>query len=231
MNKKNSINHLSIILDGNKRWAKKNNLRIEEAYNEGIENVLRISKQLIKKNIKYLSVFTLSTENIKRKSVKIIFNSIFSKFSNFLNTIINDNQIRIQVIGERDNLPIKLKELIIEAEEKTQNNTKLTLILAFNYGFKSEIISAFRKGYNEILIKKNFNIDDINLNKFFYLEDTPDPDILIRTGGYKRLSNYLMYNLCYTELFFTNTFWPDFNINELDVFIKEFENIDRNYGL
>jgi len=231
LNKKNSINHLSIILDGNKRWAKKNNLRIEEAYNEGIENVLRISKQLIKKNIKYLSVFTLSTENIKRKSVKIIFNSIFSKFSNFLNTIINDNQIRIQVIGERDNLPIKLKELIIEAEEKTQNNTKLTLILAFNYGFKSEIISAFRKGYNEILIKKNFNIDDINLNKFFYLEDTPDPDILIRTGGYKRLSNYLMYNLCYTELFFTNTFWPDFNINELDVFIKEFENIDRNYGL
>ena len=126
-------------------------------------------------------------------------------------------------------MPAKLKKLIIEAEKKTRNHTNLTLILAFNYGFKNEVISAFEKGYEEIKNKKN--LKDINYNKLFYLGEIPDPDILIRTGGYKRLSNYLMYNLCYTELFFTKTLWPDFKKEELEEYIKEFQNIKRNYGL
>ena len=118
MNKVNSINHLTIILDGNKRWAKNKNIPIIDAYSAGIQNVLDISKELIKKKIKYFSVFTLSTENLKRASVNILFDSIFNQFSNFLDKIINEKNIKIKVIGERHNLPVKLNKLIIEAEKK-----------------------------------------------------------------------------------------------------------------
>ncbi len=231
MIKNNPINHLSIILDGNKRWAKIKNQPIKEAYGVGINNVLKISEKLIEKKVKYFSVFALSTENLKRKSVNIIFKSIFEEFSIFLNKITIDKSIKIKVIGERANLPDKLKEIINEAEIKTMKNKKLTLILAFNYGFKSELNSVFKKVYEEIKNKKKFKLENSDLNKFFYLGDTPDPDILIRTGGFKRLSNYLMYNLCYTELFFTKTLWPDFNIYELDEIFTEFKKIKRNYGL
>ncbi len=199
------------------------------AYSTGIQNVLNISKELIKKKIKYFSVFTLSTENLKRASVNTLFESIFFQFSNFLDNIINEKTIKIKVIGERNDLPPKLIKLITEAENKTHNHNKLTLILAFNYGFKNEVISAFKKGYKEVENKKN--LEDVNINNFFYLGNIPDPDILIRTGGFKRLSNYLMYNLCYTELFFTNTLWPEFHKGELENIIKEFQNTKRNYGL
>ena len=231
MKQSNSINHLSIILDGNKRWAKNNSLNVIDAYNAGINNVLKISYNLIEKKIKYLSVFALSTENIKRKSVNIIFDSIFNRFQDFLEKIIREKSIKIKVIGQRNNLPPKLKNLINETENKTLENKKLTLILAFNYGFKSELLSAFEQAFKEIKNNDLNNIEKININKYFYLKDIPDPDILIRTGGYKRLSNYLMYNLCYTEMFFTNTLWPDFDKNELDIIIEEFKNIKRNYGL
>ncbi len=230
MNKVNSINHLSIILDGNKRWAKNKNIPIIDAYSTGIQNVLDISKELIKKKIKYFSVFTLSTENIKRASVNILFDSIFSQFANFLDKIINEKNIKIKVIGERHNLPVKLIKLITEAEKKTHDHKNLTLVLAFNYGFKNEVISAFKKGYTE-LQNNNNNLEGINFKNLFYLGEIPDPDILIRTGGFRRLSNYLMYNLCYTELFFTKTLWPDFDKNELENVINEFQNIKRNYGL
>jgi len=229
LNKVNSINHLSIILDGNKRWAKNKNIPIIDAYSTGIQNVLDISKELIRKKIKYFSVFTLSTENLKRASVNILFDSIFSQFANFLDKIINEKNIKIKVIGERHNLPEKLTKLITEAENKTYHHKHLTLILVFNYGFKNEVISAFKKGYTEL--QKNNNLQDINFKNLFYLGEIPDPDILIRTGGFRRLSNYLMYNLCYTELFFTKTLWPDFDKNELENVIKEFQNIKRNYGL
>ena len=229
MNKVNSINHLSIILDGNKRWAKNKNIPIIDAYSTGIQNVLDISKELIKKKIKYFSVFTLSTENLKRASVNILFDSIFGQFANFLDKIINEKNIKIKVIGERHNLPVKLSKLIAEAENQTIHHTNLTLILVFNYGFKNEVISAFKKGYIEL--QNNNNLQDINFKNLFYLGEIPDPDILIRTGGFRRLSNYLMYNLCYTELFFTKTLWPDFDKNELENIIKEFQNIKRNYGL
>ena len=231
MKKKNPINHLSIILDGNKRWAKSKNLPIINAYSAGINNVLKICEKLIEKEIKYLSVFTLSTENLKRRSINIIFDSIFDQFANFLKKITKENFIKIKVIGERDNLPGKLKALINEAEQKTFNNQKLTLILAFNYGFKSELISVFKRGYEKIKDENRTSLESINISDLFYLGKIPDPDILIRTGGYKRLSNYLMYNLCYTELFFSKSLWPDFKTSELDNILKEFEEINRNYGL
>ena len=137
-------------MDGNKRWAENKKLPIKDAYCVGIDNVLRISEKIIEKDIKYLSVYALSTENLKRKSVNMLFNSIFDKFYHFLNKLINEKSIKIKVIGERDNLPIKLKKIINEAEQKTINNKKLTLILAFNYGFKSELISVFKKLYKTL---------------------------------------------------------------------------------
>ena len=218
-------------MDGNKRWAENKKLPIKDAYTAGIDNVLRISEKIIEKDIKYLSVYALSTENLKRKSVNMLFNSIFDKFYQFLNKLINEKSIKIRVIGERDNLPIKLKKIINEAEQKTINNKKLTLILAFNYGFKSELISVFKKLYKTVKPVNDKKIDNIKIDNLFYLNNIPDPDILIRTGGYKRLSNYLMYNLCYTELFFTKTLWPDFTKKELEKIIKEFKKITRNYGL
>ena len=218
-------------MDGNKRWAENKKLPIKDAYCAGIDNVLRISEKIIEKDIKYLSVYALSTENLKRKSVNMLFNSIFDKFSVFLNKLINEKSIKIKVIGERDNLPIKLKKIINETEQKTINNKKLTLILAFNYGFKSELISVFKNLYKTIQSVNHKKIENIKIDNLFYLNNIPDPDILIRTGGYKRLSNFLMYNLCYTELFFTKTLWPDFNKQELEKIIKEFKNISRNYGL
>ena len=218
-------------MDGNKRWAKNQNLPIKDAYNAGIDNVLKISEKLIEKKIKYLSVYALSTENLKRNSVNLIFNSIFDKFSIFLNKLIDEKSIKIKVIGEKDNLPIKLKKIINEAEIKTINNKKLTLIIAFNYGFKSELLSVLKKVYKKIKSLNNKNIENINLDNLFYLRDIPDPDILIRTGGYQRLSNYFMYNLCYTELFFTETLWPDFKKNELDKIINKLKKITRNYRL
>ena len=226
----NSVNHLSIILDGNKRFAKKSNITIMDAYSLGIDNVLKISNKLIEKKIKYFSVFTLSTENLQRKSVKVLFNSISHKFSSFLEKIKNDKFIKIQVIGERNNLPANLIDLINEAENSTINNQKLTLIIAFNYGFKTELKSVLKRGVDELKINNN-NLDKIDFRNLFYLGHIPDPDILIRTGGFKRLSNYLMYNLCYTELFFTKTLWPDFNYNELEKIIIDFSKIKRNYGL
>ncbi len=218
-------------MDGNKRWAEKKNSPIIDAYSLGIDNILRISEKLIEKEIKYLSVYALSTENLKRKSINILFDSIFDKFSIFLNKLIDEKLIKIKVIGERDNLPIKLIKIINEAEQKTINNDKLTLILAFNYGFKSEIISVFKKLYKEIEYLSDKKIENLKIDNLFYLKNIPDPDLLIRTGGYKRLSNYLMYNLCYTELFFTKTLWPDFTKKELEKILKEFKSINRNYGL
>ena len=227
MNKLNSINHLSIILDGNKRWAKNKKIPIIDAYSSGIQNVLYISKELIKKKIKYFSVYTLSTENLKRASVSILFESIFSQFSNFLDKIVNEKNIKIKVIGERHNLPLKLNKLIIQAEEETHHHKNLTLILAFNYGFKNEVISAFNKGYKEV---KNESLDDINLNNLFYLGEIPDPDILIRTGGHNRLSNFMLWQLAYTELFFVKKLWPDFNGNDLAKTIIKYKKIKRNFG-
>ncbi len=217
-------------MDGNKRWAKKENLPVIDAYKVGIDNVLNIANILIEKDIKYFSVFTLSTENLKRNSVNKIFNSIFDRFSDFLEKIIEEKSINIKIIGEKNDLPSKLNSLIIEAEQKTKNYNKLNLILAFNYGFRSEIISVLKKGFENINNKKE-NLDNLNIKNLFYLGDIPDPDILIRTGGYQRLSNYIMYNLCYTELFFTETLWPEFNNKDLEAVFKEFENIQRNYGL
>ena len=224
----NSLEHIALILDGNKRWAKKNNINLKNAYKKGLENISDLVVNCIDIKLKYLTLFTLSSENIKRQSVNNIFQVIYDDFSFFFEKIIKEQKIKIKIIGSKLNLPNKILKLIEHCEYETKNNNQLILNLAFNYGFKNEIHDVLKK------IKDDTSISistDEDINKLFYLGNIEDPDLLIRTGGEKRLSNFIMYNLTYTEIFFINTLWPDFRFEELKNIISEYHKIKRTYGL
>ena len=200
-----------------------------EGYRSGFENIRKIVDHTIYLKIPHLTLFALSSENFKRPSLQILYDIIYENFSNQISNLINEKNVKIKVIGIRNSLPKKIISIIEDAEKNSEKNSILNLNIAFNYGFKDEI--------KEILKKFNKNSGHINLDRqkdidnLFYLNSDPDPDILIRTGGYKRLSNFIMYNLTYTELFFTNTLWPDFSYVEYNKIINEYQNINRKYGL
>ena len=225
----NQLNHVAIILDGNKRWAEKNDTTKSEGYKKGFDNIKNIINFSIKRQISNLTLFTLSSENLLRPSIKTIYNIIINNFENFLNDTVDSKNIKIKIIGSRKNLPNKIINIFEKVEESSKNNSILNLNLAFNYGFKYEV--------REVLNKYKKNINKINLDNFseidalFFLDSKYDPEILIRTGGYKRLSNFIMYNLTYTELFFTETLWPDFSEKEFNLIINQYLNINRKYGL
>ena len=227
MNKK--ISHIALILDGNKRWAKKNKLSKIAGYNTGFKKIQEIVNFSLNIKLKNLTLFTLSSENFYRPSVNIIYDIIYNNFSKLLDDLIRKNNIKIKIFGKRDNLPEKIKEIFDEAEKLTNENTNLNLNLAFNYGFKDEIKQVLLNFKNNL---NNINLDnDKDINSLFYLGSLPDPDLLIRTGGYKRISNFIMYNLTYSELFFTKTLWPEFNIKEFEQIIDDYYKINRKYGL
>jgi len=224
----NKLEHIAFILDGNKRWAKKNNLTIKDAYRKGLENISLLIKNCLELKLPYLTLFTLSSENIKRKSINNIYEIIYDDFSSFLEKIINDKLIRIKIIGSKKKLPKKIIELIDSSEKETKNNKNLFLNLAFNYGFKDEIKDVLKNFLNNDKLDLE---NEINIKKLFYLGNIPDPDILIRTGGEKRLSNFIMYNLTYAELFFIKTLWPEFEKKEFIKIINSYNKISRRYGL
>lgn len=227
MNKK--ISHIALILDGNKRWAKKNKLSKIAGYNTGFKKIQEIVNFSLNIKLKNLTLFTLSSENFYRPSVNIIYDIIYNNFSKLLDDLISKNNIKIKIFGKRDNLPEKIKEIFDEAEKLTNENTNLNLNLAFNYGFKDEIKQVLLNFKNNL---NNINLDnDKDINSLFYLGSLPDPDLLIRTGGYKRISNFIMYNLTYSELFFTKTLWPEFNLKEFEQIIDDYYKINRKYGL
>ena len=227
MNKK--ISHIALILDGNKRWAKKNKLSKIAGYNTGFKKIQEIVNFSLNIKLKNLTLFTLSSENFYRPSVNIIYDIIYNNFSKLLDDLISKNNIKIKIFGKRDNLPEKIKEIFDEAEKLTNENTNLNLNLAFNYGFKDEIKQALLNFKNNL---NNINLEhDKDINSLFYLGNLPDPDLLIRTGGYKRISNFIMYNLTYSELFFTKTLWPEFNLKEFEQIIDDYYKINRKYGL
>ncbi len=226
---KNHLSHIAFILDGNKRWAKKNNLTNLNGYVKGFENIKKIVDHSINIKLTNLTLFTLSSENLNRPSVNLIYDIIYKNFSNLLDELINKKNIKINIFGSRENLPKKINEIFNDAEKLSINNKNLNLNLAFNYGFKDEIRDVLIK-FNST-IKDKLSLNEEEIRKLFYLGSTPDPEILIRTGGYKRLSNFIMYNLTYTELFFTETLWPDFKTSELDKIVESFSNINRKYGL
>ena len=226
---KKQVSHVAFILDGNKRWAEKKALNNFNGYLSGFENIKNIVNHSYAINIPNLTLFTLSSENLNRPSIKILFEIIYNNFSKLLDDIISKKNIKINIVGSRNNLPTKIIDIFNQAENSTINNKNFTLNLAFNYGFKEEVrevLYKFKKNINNINLE-----DDINIDTLFSLGNLPDPEILIRTGGYKRLSNFIMYNLTYTELFFTNTLWPEFTTNEFDQILENYKTINRNYGL
>ena len=225
----NKLNHIALILDGNKRWAKKNDLSNINGYTKGFENIKNLVTYSLSKKIPCLTIFTLSSENFNRSSINVIYQIIYDNFSKTFNDLVKEKGVKIKIFGSRKNLPNKLLEIFQNIEETSLNNKNLILNVAFNYGFKNEIKQILKN-----ISKKEVNIkfdNDKDISNLFFLGSLPDPDILIRTGGHKRLSNFIMYNLTYTELFFTETLWPDFSEKEFNSIIKQYFDIDRKYGL
>ena len=221
----NPLNHVAIIMDGNGRWGlkKKNSRNI--GHRAGLNTVEKIIKETIKQKIKYLTLFAFSTENWKRPKKEISF--LFNLLEDFLNNKIDDlnkQNIKLKIIGIK-NFSTRLNKLLNISEKKTSKNTKLQINLALNYGSKSELVNAFKN-----LIKNNDKINEKNLSKHLQTKNIPDPDILIRTGDKKRLSNFLLWQLAYSEIFFEKKLWPDFNENDYNKIIKKFRSIKRNFG-
>ena len=221
----NSINHVAIIMDGNGRWGKKRGKSRNFGHKAGLKTVEKIIKETIKNKIKYLTLYAFSTENWKRPKNEI--NFLFGLLDNFLRNRIEElhqKKIRLKIIGNK-NFTQKLNKLLISAEKKTLKNKKLQINLALNYGSKFELLNAFKD------LKKNKSIiNEKNLQKYLHTKDIPDPDLLIRTGNTKRLSNFLLWQLAYSEIFFEKKLWPDFNEKDYNKIIKKFKNIKRNFG-
>jgi len=222
----NPINHVAIIMDGNGRWGLKHNNSRNSGHKAGLNTVEKIIKETIKNKIKFLTLYVFSTENWKRPKKEI--NFLFNLLENFLiNKLhdINKQNIKLKIIGVK-NFSSKLNKLLDLSEKKTSKNNKLQINLALNYGSKYELINAFKN-----LKKKNDIINEKNLSKYLQTKNIPDPDILIRTGNTKRLSNFLLWQLAYTEIFFVKKLWPDFNEKDYFKIIKNFRNIKRNFGM
>ena len=221
----NPINHVAIIMDGNGRWGLKHKKSRNAGHKAGLKSVERIIKRSIEYNIKFLTLFAFSTENWKRPKKEI--NYLFSLLENFLINRIEDlhkQNIKLKILGSKKFSP-KLNKLLNNSEKKTSKNTKLQINLALNYGSKSELIDAFKK-----IKKSKSTISEKNLDKNLQTKNIPDPDLLIRTGNTKRLSNFLLWQLAYSEIFFEKKLWPAFNEKDYNRIIKQYKNIKRNFG-
>ena len=221
----NPLNHVAIIMDGNGRWGLKNKNSRNAGHKAGLKTVEKIIKHSIKSKIKFLTLYAFSTENWKRPDSEIKY--LFNLLEVFLKEKIqqlHSNGIKIKILGNK-NLNKKLKTLLNYVEKKTSKNKKIQINLALNYGSKKEILDTIKK-----LIKYKKKITEENFKNNLYTKNIPNPDILIRTGNTKRLSNFLMWQLAYSELFFEKKLWPDFNENDYDKIIKKYSQIKRNFG-
>ena len=223
----NQLNHVAIIMDGNGRWGLKKKNSRNYGHLKGIKAVEKVIKCSVKHNIPYLTLYTFSTENWNRpeKEINFLFNLIRTSLKRNLNKIIKQG-IKINIIGKKEGLPIDIIKIIKLIENKTLNNKKVIINIALNYGSKEEIVNACKKILSGS--KKNISIENFENN--LYTKDIPDPDLLIRTGGNKRLSNFLLWQLAYTEIFFVNKLWPDFNETDFYKIIEKFRKIKRNFG-
>ena len=219
------INHVAIIMDGNGRWGLKNKNSRNLGHKEGIVTIQKIIKSAIKHKIKYLTLFTFSIDNWKRPKKEVSY--IFKLLENFLKRKIdylNKNKIKINFFGEKI-VNKKLNKLIKKSQIQTKLNNNLQLNIAINYGSKQEIINSVKK-----LIKQKKEINEKNISNNLYLKLIPDPEILIRTGNTKRLSNFLLWQSSYSEIFFEKKLWPDFNEDDFYKIINKFKLIKRNFG-
>ena len=221
----NPLKHVAIIMDGNGRWGLKYKNSRNAGHREGLNTVEKVINSSIKQKIKYLTLYAFSTENWKRpkKEIKYLFNLLETFLINKIEDL-HRKGIKLKIIGTK-NFSKKLNNLLKESEKKTQRNNKLQINLALNYGSKIELINAFKN-----LQKNRDHINEKNLSKYLLTRNIPDPDILIRTGNTKRLSNFLLWQLAYTEIFFEQKLWPDFNERDYNKIIKKFRIIKRNFG-
>jgi len=219
-------NHVAIIMDGNGRWALQKGKSRNYGHQCGLKTIEKIVDYSIKKKISYLTLFTFSSENWKRpkKEVNFLFKLLENYFKKNLLKVIK-NGIKVKIIGNKPRLASNLRKIIKLAENKTRKNKKISVQLALNYGSKQEIINSMK-----IVNKKKQKITIKNFEKNLYTSGFPDPDILIRTGGQKRLSNFLLWQIAYAEIFFVKKMWPDFNNNDFQKILNKFKKIKRNFG-
>ena len=224
--------HIAIIMDGNRRWAKSNNYSLLEAYEKGLETLNDTINNFIKLKIKYLTVFGFSTENWSRSKKEISF--LMKLFNKFLDKAISEaegNEIRIKFIGDLEVFGKKIIEKTSLLSKLTNKKKKLTLTIAVNYGGRQEILIAVKKYLTDHLNKNFKSLKNLNdFEKYLFNYKFPNIDLLIRTGGEKRLSNFMLWHLAYTELIFLNQMWPDFNLSLLDSSINEFISRKRKFG-
>ena len=221
----NPLNHVAIIMDGNGRWGLKNKNSRNAGHKEGLNTIEKIIKETIKYKIKFLTLFVFSTENWKRpkKEIKFLFNLLETFLKDKINDL-NKKKIKLKVIGKK-NFSHNLNNLLKLSEKKTSKNKRLQINLALNYGSKSELIDAFKE------LKRNKEIiNEKNIKRYLQTKNIPDPDILIRTGDTKRLSNFLLWQLAYTEIFFEKKLWPDFSEKDYNKIIKTYRGLKRNFG-
>ena len=221
----NPLNHVAIIMDGNGRWGLKHKNSRNAGHKAGLNTVEKIIKETIKNKIKFLTLYAFSTENWKRPKKEV--NFLFNLLENFLISRIDElhkQNIKLKIIGVK-NFSSKLNNLLNKSEKKTFKNRKLQINLALNYGSKFELINAFKS-----LKKNNEKINEKNLTKYLQTKNIPDPDLLIRTGNTQRLSNFLLWQAAYAEIFFEKKLWPEFNEKDYNKIIKKFKKTKRNYG-
>ena len=222
----NPVKHVAIIMDGNGRWGIKHKNSRNAGHRAGLNTVDLIINQCIKKKIKFLTLYTFSSDNWKRPKNEITF--LFELLENFLKKKINkiiEKDIKLKFIGELNKLPIKLQKLIKISEKKTIKKNTLHINIALNYGSKIELINAIKK-----IKQKKIKLNQENIDNNLYTKSLPDPDILIRTGGTQRLSNFLLWQLSYAEIFFEEKMWPDFNDKDFNKILDKFKNVKRNFG-
>ena len=218
--------HVAIIMDGNGRWGIKNKKSRNLGHKAGLKTVEEIIKSSIKFKIKFLTLFAFSTENWKRPKIEIRF--LLNLLEIFLKKKIEKlkkNGIKLKIIGDLKKFPQKLQVNLRLAQQKTKKNNKLNLIIALNYGSKTELINAIK-----LIKKKKMSINENSVEKSLYTKGIPNPDLLIRTGNTNRLSNFLLWQISYSEIFFEKKMWPDFKENDYKNILKKFEKIKRKFG-
>ena len=227
----NTLNHLAIVMDGNGRWAKKNKVPRTAGHYKGVEVLRNITIYANRLGIKCLTVYAFSTENWKRSSDEVSYIMSLPKifFVSYIKELM-DNNVRIMIIGDRERVPKETMKVIDEAIETTANNTGLILNFAFNYGARDEIVRAAKKYAEDYKAGIADDLTEESFSSYLYTKDLPEVDLLIRTGSQMRLSNFLLYQLAYSEFIVIDTLWPDFNSDVLDECIAEYKNRQRNFG-
>ena len=221
---KNTPNHIAIIMDGNGTWSKKNNLNRKEGHQAGVKTAKKIIGYSQENGIKNITLFALSNENLSRSKLELknLFDIFFYSFTNEKNYLI-ENKIKIKFIGNLKKLPKKVRDNALILEKETKKHKKLNLFIALNYGGKQDIKQASKK-------LATSNKKNINLESFLYSKDLPEVDLLIRTGGYRRLSNFILWQISYAELYFTNILWPSFDKKQFLKAIDWYRTINRKFG-